>query len=154
MRTIIVVLTTSMLVACATTYEQPTTVVLKITSAVSASKSDILRTAKQILVSEGFQITNSDESAGVISSAPRNLRVSPVQANCGTTMGLDYLKDNRTSTRVAFGIIAEDGKVTVKANIEGEYKPGAVDQDITLTCVSRGVLERDLLTKITGSISR
>jgi len=154
MRNIFAVLTTSLLVACAATYEQPTSVAPQITSAISASKSDILRAAKQVLVSEGFQITNSDESAGIISSAPRNLRVSPAQANCGTTMGLDYLKDNRTSTRVAFGIIAENGKVTVKANIEGEYKPGAVDQDITLTCVSRGVLERDLLTKIAGSLSR
>lgn len=154
MRNIFVVLTISMLVSCATTYEQPTSVAPQITSAVSTSKSDILRAAKRVLVSEGFQITNSDESAGIISSAPRNLRVSPAQANCGTTMGLDYLKDNRTSTSVAFGIIAEDGKVTVKANIEGEYKPGAVDQDITLTCVSRGVLERDLLAKITGNLSR
>lgn len=154
MRNIFAVLTTLLLVACATTYEQPTLVAPQITSAVSASKSDILRVAKQVLVSEGFQITNSDDSAGIISSAPRNLRVAPTQANCGTTMGLDYLKDNRTSTRVAFGIIAEDGKVMVKANIEGEYKPGAVDQDITLTCVSRGVLERDLLAKITGSFSR
>jgi len=34
----------------------------------------------------------------------------------------------------------------VKANIEGEYKPGAVDQK--LTCVSRGLLEGDMASKI------
>jgi hypothetical protein len=65
-------------------------------------------------------------------------------------MGIDYLKDKRTTTRVAFGLIAEDAKVTVKANIEGEYKPGAVDQNITLTCVSRGLLERDMAAKISA----
>lgn len=149
-----VVIITSMLVACAATYRQPTTVAPQITFAVSASKSNIYRAAKQVLVSEGFQITSSDESDGIISSAPRNLLVSRTQANCGTTMGLDYLRDKRTSTRVAFGIIAEDGKLTVKANIEGEYKPSEVSQNITLSCISRGVLERDLSAKIIGNLSR
>ena len=49
---------------------------------------------------------------------------------------------------MAFGIIAEEARVIVKANIEGEYKPGAVDQNITLTCVSRGLLEREMAARI------
>ena len=154
MRNILLALAISLLVACASTYVPPTSTAPVVMSAVSASKAEILRAAKVVLVSEGFQITNSDESAGTISTAPRNLRVSPGQANCGTTMGIDYLKDKRTSTRVAFGILAADGTIMVKANIEGEYKPGSVDQDITLTCVSRGVLERDLLAKILAMFSK
>lgn len=133
---------------CAMTYEQPTTTARVVSVSVAGSKADVLRVSKQVLVAEGFQITSSDDNAGVISTAPRNLRVTPAQADCGTTMGIDYLKDNRTSTRVAVGVIAEDARVTVKANIEGEYKPGAVDQNITLTCVSRGLLERDIAEKI------
>jgi len=144
----IVLLLTLTAVGCAATYEQPTTTHQVVQMTVTGSRADILRVSKQVLVAEGFQITSSDESAGVISTALRNLRLTPVQADCGTTMGLDYLKDNRTTTRAAFGIIAEDAKVTVKANIEGEYKPGAVDQNITLTCVSRGLLERDMAAKI------
>jgi hypothetical protein len=135
---------------CAMTYEQPTTKAQVVRTAVTGSRADVLRASKQELVAEGFQITNSDESAGVISTAPRNFRVTPLQADCGTTMGIDYLKDNRTTTRVAFGIIADNSGVVVKANIEGEYKPGAVDQNITLTCVSRGVLESDMAAKISA----
>jgi hypothetical protein len=101
-----------------------------------------------VLVSDGNQITNSDEAAGTISTAPRNLRLTPEQADCGTTMGIDYLKDNRTSTRVAYGILAEENNLIVKANTEGEYKPGDAMQNITLSCVSRGVLERELLGRI------
>jgi hypothetical protein len=148
MRTLSFLLLSLVFVGCAMTYEQPKTVAQVIRAPVGGTKPDVLRISKQVLVAQGFQITNSDDSAGVISTAPRNLRVTPDQADCGTTMGIDYLKDNRTTTRVAFGIIAEDAQVNVKANIEGEYKPGAVDQNITLTCVSRGVLERDILTKI------
>jgi hypothetical protein len=136
--------------ACASTYlPPPADESLPQTSiTVPALKADILQAAKRILILEGYRIISSDDAAGTLSTAPRNLHVSPTQANCGTTMGLDYLKDARTSTRVSFGLIAEDGRLSGNADIEGEYRPGAVTQNITLTCRSRGILERDLLTKI------
>lgn len=139
---------------CAATYKQPITVAPETSKVIVASQADILRAAKQVLVADGFQITNADESAGVISTAPRNFRVTPEQADCGTTMGIDYLKDNRTSSKLGYGVLASDGKLVVKANIESEYRPGAVDQNITLTCVSRGTLEPALLAKITSAIRK
>jgi hypothetical protein len=143
-----------LLSACAATYKAPDTTATADTVIVRGSKADILQAAKQALVVDGYQITNSDDSAGIISTAPTDLHVTPGQANCGTTMGIDYLKDKRTATRVSFGIVAGDGSLTVKANIQGEYKPGAVDQNITLTCVSRGVLEQALIAKITASLPK
>jgi hypothetical protein len=134
---------------CAVTYKQPITVAAETSKEVVASQADILRAAKQVLVAEGFQITNADDLAGVISTAPRNFRVTPEQADCGTTMGIDYLKDNRTSSKLGYGVLASDGKLVVKAN-----KPGAIDQNITLTCVSRGTLEPELLAKITAAIRK
>lgn len=154
MQRIALILMVAMTAACAATYKQPRITAPITSTQITTSKAELLRAVKQVLVAEGFQITSSDETAGVISTAPRNFRVTPEQADCGTTMGIDYLKDKRTSTRVAFGIIADDSKLIVKANIEGEYKPGAVDQDITLTCVSRGQLERDMLAKITAASYR
>ena len=65
-------------------------------------------------------------------------------------MSIDYLMDPRTDIKVGYGILAADGRVTVRTTIEGQYKPGAVDQNITLTCVSRGSLERDMLEQIAG----
>ena len=138
---------------CATTYKAPTTVAPLTSVTVTASKADLMRSAKQVLVTEGFQITNSDEAGGIISTAPTNLKVTPEQADCGTTMGIDYLKDKRTATRVGYGVIADEGKLTVKATIEGEYKPGDVTQNITLTCVSRGMLEKAMADKITAGAS-
>lgn len=133
---------------CAATYAAPTAPNQTATSKTSSTKAQVLVAARKALVSAGYQITSFDDAAGVISTAPRDLHVTPDQVNCGTTMGLDYLKDNRTTTRVAYGVIASDGQFEVRANIEGEYRPGAVDQNITLTCISRGTLDAAMAQQI------
>lgn len=131
----------TLLAGCAATYEQPRTLPPTAIFPINGSAPEIMKKAKIALVNEGYQITGIDESAGVISTAPRDLRVTPTDADCGTTMGIDYLKDKRTTTRVSIGVIASDGLATIKATIQGEYKPGDVSQNITLTCVSRGTIE-------------
>ena len=133
---------------CAATYKPPIITDPDTSRSIPGSQSTLLRAAKQVLVTEGYQITNSDESAGVISTAPRDLRLTPELADCGTTMGLDYLKDNRTSAKVAYGVLAFDNKIKLKANMSANYLPGNDTQSITLSCVSRGILENDLLAKI------
>ncbi|EOZ7462013.1 hypothetical protein ABFP22_003257, partial [Enterobacter hormaechei] len=118
------------------------------------SQDAIIKASKSALISDGYQISSYDDKTGFVSTAPRDLHLSPAQADCGKTMGLDYLKDKRTKTRVSYGVLYETGLVTVKANIEGEYKPGSVSQDITLTCVSHGTLENELLDKVISTASR
>lgn len=115
------------------------------------NRASILKAAKHVLVADGYQILSSDESTGVISTAPRHMHLSPAQADCRKSKGLDYLKDKRTTTRVSFGIMADDERVSVKANIDGEYIPGNADKNITLTCVSRGTLEQEISEKIAAS---
>ncbi|HVC37762.1 MAG TPA: hypothetical protein VNF46_05100 [Gammaproteobacteria bacterium] len=150
MKTLIILLIfTSALCGCALTYVRPTMVAPTISADVSISKANLLRATEQVLATDGYQITNSDDSAGVISTAQTNLHITPEQADCGTTMGLNYLKDNRTDTSVAFSVIVSEGKITVKATIEGDYKP----QDTPLTCVSKGVLERKMLAQIIAKAS-
>lgn len=139
--------------ACATTYSPPSPVNSSSTINIQAPKTAIFQATRRVLISEGFQIINSDESSGTISTAFRNYRLSPTEADCGSTMGIDYLKDNRTTTKVSYGVIVDEQSVTVRANVEGEYKPGSVSQDITLTCNSRGRLEELLINKLRESIA-
>jgi hypothetical protein len=148
MRLAALVITAVLLVGCAMTYEKPVTQSATVSAPTKADKAQVIAAARKVFVREGFQILSADESSGTLSTATRNFRLSPEQADCGTTMGIDYLKDKRTTSRLAFGVVAEDGRLTVSTTIDGEYKPGAVDQNITLTCVSRGVVERDMLAKI------
>jgi hypothetical protein len=138
---------------CAATYSQPQALNKVEAFTINASKSDIMKAAKRTLVLSGYQITSYDDVSGVISTAPRNKKVTPEQADCGTTMGIDYLKDNRTETNVSYGIIVEDsGHTTVRTTIQGNYRPGSVNQNITLTCISRGILEKLMMTKIRSQL--
>lgn len=151
MRPLIIALLASSLTACAATYTAPTTSAPHVSATVHASQAALIRAAKITLASEGFQILSSDASAGTVSTVMRPMHITPAEADCGTTMGLNYLKDQRTETRVGYNVIAANGSITVVANIEGEYRPGGVDQNITLTCVSSGALERAMLRKIVAA---
>lgn len=144
----LLLLITVLFSGCALTYTPPTTVASIASQRIVGSSNTLLKTTKQVLVLEGFQITNSDESAGVISTAPKEMRLTPELADCGKTLGLDYLKDNRTSSKVGYGAIISENKVTLKATMSATYLPANDSQSITLTCVSRGILENQLLNRI------
>lgn len=134
--------------SCAVTYDKPTAIEPVTSVTMKAETAAILRAAKQTLALDGYQITTLDDSAGIIITAPRPVKITPEQADCGTTMGIDYLLDKRTATRAAINIVVVDRQMTVKAIIAAEYKPGDVVQDITLQCVSRGVIEKDIANRI------
>ncbi len=154
MRVATVCVSVAIVAACAMTYEAPTAVAPKVSQPVKATEKAIMDAAEQVLVSDGYQITYTNGAAGIISTAPRDLHVTPEQASCGTTMGIDYLMDKRTKTTVAFGVLAENNHVSIKATIQGSYRPGDPTEDITLTCVSRGVLESQLMNQITAALAK
>lgn len=148
MRYLILIFITAFLTGCATTYQAPTAQNQNYATEHNSTQIDVLEKAKRALLLDGFQIQSSDDSAGFVSTSPKNWKLTPKQASCGTTMGIDYLKDNRTKTTVAFNIVVDSKKLVIRSNIQGEYKPGAVSQDITLTCISNGVIEEKLGQKI------
>lgn len=137
------------LAGCAATYDRPTLAEAEVSSPHQGPSSAILASAKQALLLNGYQITHADDTAGVISTAPRKIKITPDQADCGTTMGIDYLLDARTDTSIALNVIVGPQKIIVKGAIAAEYKPGTVTQNIQLQCVSRGTVERDMLARIT-----
>lgn len=139
---------------CAMNYTGPQALSVNATEPLSQPKATILIAAKRALVADGYQITSQDDGSGIISTAPRDMRLTPQTADCGTTLGIDYLLDNRTSTRVSVGVIVYPAELAVKSTIQGEYKPGSVSQDITLSCVSRGLIEQDMLRKIKAEANR
>ncbi|RQO57996.1 hypothetical protein DBR47_14485 [Paucibacter sp. KBW04] len=142
-----------LLAACASTYEPPrSTQSPPATATFNAPRADLLKATRRLLVAEGIQVMSADDASGTITTMPQDFRLTPELADCGTTMGIDYLKDNRTSSKVGYGLMIDDGKVTVRSVLQSEYKPGDVAQNITLSCVSHGVLERRLLQKLQAAI--
>ncbi|MCG9492681.1 hypothetical protein MCL36_09080 [Acinetobacter pittii] len=144
----------SVLAGCAVTYTPPetiqTNVLLK--KPIDAKKDALIKAAQKTLTLNGEQIQNIDTNSGIITTVPKTLRLNPDLADCGKTMGLDYLKDNRTNSKFSYNIIIEDNSLTIKGNPTAEYRVGASDQDMNLTCVSKGVLENQLFESIKNNL--
>lgn len=141
---------------CAMTYRPPEGDSLSFSASYGGSKSfnykgsreSMFSAVLEVINSAGFGVSFADKQSGTISTLARDLRVSTLEADCGRTFGIDYLLDNRTHTQVSLNANISESRVSVRANILGEYKPGDVSQDITLTCVSKGMLEIRILQQI------
>jgi hypothetical protein len=142
------------LTGCAATYAPPVTPQREFAQAIEGSKSDLARAAKQVLISEGYRIAGADESAGKVTTAKRNIRLTPEQADCGTTMGINYLWDDRTTSAISIGIFTEDNKVAVKVKMTATYMPDYNPQSIAMMCVSTGSIEKRLMGKIAAIVQQ
>ena len=98
-------------------------------------------------------VKRSDTAELLITTDKATVRLNETQADCGTYSGKPYLKDSRTVTTVAYSVrLRDDGDathITVNTEIAGRFQGTATHEATTeLSCVSRGALERDLITKI------
>lgn len=140
------------LAGCAATYAPPTLAPTDVSESIQKPKADVLGAAKRALVLDGYQIASSDEAAGVISTALRQMELTEDDVDCGTTAGIPYIKDKRTITRVTVGIVVSDNKINISTGIEGEYLKGNVTAGIDFQCVSTGRLERGILSRINAQL--
>lgn len=128
--------------SCAMTYKAPTTeqkVFKKEVSNVSESVNKI----KRNLILNGFTVTY--DSDNMISTMPKAYQLTTELADCGSTMGIDYLKDDRTHSKVSLNVIGGNGVVEIKSDITATYLPGNTTQSKQMNCVSRGEIERSYL---------
>ena len=141
-----------LIIGCAATYKQPTAITQDVVVTLKGSDEDIFNAAKQTLIMEGYQIMNADQLSGTISTALKRMKLNETQADCGTTMGLPYIKDNRTFTSVSIGLIINKGTLNMKSTIEGEYLKGNASQGVNLVCNSTGEIEKALVDKIKAKL--
>ena len=141
-------------VGCAATYQPPTVHYSGFARNINATKEHLFNTAKQALILNGYQIASSDKEAGVISTAQKQLDLTEADCDCGTTMGIPYIKDKRTTTNVAVGIIISSTRIAIKSTIEGEYLKGNTTQGIDLHCVSKGVIEQNIYNSVSQLVEQ
>jgi len=151
-KAVLSLVTITFLIGCAGTYQPPSSIERDFTRTINGSKEAIINAAKQVLILEGYQIVSSDKHAGVISTGKRQMNLTENECDCGTTMGLPYIKDKRTITNVSIGIVVAENRITIKSTIEGEYLKGDVTQGIDLHCVSTGKIEEALFNKVVKAI--
>ena len=140
------------LIGCAATYQLPSRIQRDFTRPINGSKEAIFNAAKQVLILESYMIVSSDKNAGVISTGKRQMNLSENECDCGTTIGIPYIKDKRTITNVSIGIVVSENRITIKPTIEGEYLKGNVNAGIDLHCVSTGKIEKILFNKVAQAI--
>lgn len=133
---------------CAATYEVPQVVAQRHAVEHGGGQAAVKAAAVRVMLSRGYQITGDGD--GYVSTAPKKTKLTPAEADCGTTMGLDYLKDGRTAAQVAVNVVVDGRMLSVAVTITAQYLPGDVAQGVNLQCVSRGVIERELAAAVLG----
>lgn len=151
MRLVFPIMAALLISACGVpTYVRPDTPDQSVSASVRDTKAQILDAAVKTLVQDGYQITAVDNATGLVSTAPQPMHVTPEQADCGKVKGLAASADPLTyphpRTRVAFNILAEDGHIEVRSKIDDSLDNASGRTD--MTCVSRGVLDREMLNQI------
>lgn len=100
--------------------------------------------ARDVLLLQGYKIQGGDEGTGVLVTSPRVLRLSPGEANCGTTPGgRDYLESEQTQTSVSIRVLVAQTNVQALMRIDARTQAGD-----PLSCSSRGVIEAHLVNMI------
>jgi ABC-type amino acid transport substrate-binding protein len=143
---------TALLSACAAppTYLRPDLTPHDATAEVQSTQANILGAAVVALAADGYPIASVDNATGVVSTAPRPVVVTSVQADCGKerfrSRSADPLEVNDPDTYVAFTVLARQDYVEVRATVEDRRNP--IDVKTPLICTSRGVLEQAMLNDI------
>lgn len=153
MRLVIPIASFLLLSACgAPVYLRPDAPNQIASASVQGSKAQILAAAVKALVQNGYQITTVDNASGLISTAPQPMHVTPEQGDCGKVKGLlasaDPLTYSQPRTRVAFNIIVEDNHIEVRSKIDDRLDDEYAHTQRDLPCISRGVLEQEMLDEI------
>jgi ABC-type amino acid transport substrate-binding protein len=145
-------LSTALLSACAPPpiYLRPDLTPHDASAEVQSSQANILGAAVVALAADGYPIAAVDNAAGMVSTTPRPVVVTAVQADCGReksrSRSADPLNVSDPDTYVAFTVLARDNYLEVRATVEDHRNP--IDEKTPLICSSRGVLEQAMLNDI------
>jgi uncharacterized protein (DUF2237 family) len=144
---------TVLICACASppVYVRPDLTPHDASAQVQSSKANILGAAVVALAADGYPIAGVDNDKGVVTTAPRPIGVTALQADCGReqkshSRSTDPLSVSDPDTYVAFTVLAGDDYLVVRALVEDRRNP--IDEKTPLICTSRGVLEQAMLNDI------
>jgi len=149
----IVFVSLPLLFGCAATYKGPLlTYSPKAIEVLNKTQDLIFSAALSALAEQGYTITLSDRQSGIISTGSKRLTLTEKDCDCGSTMGLPYIKDNRTTTNLSINITVTNNSFLVKSNIEGEYLPNDPVYGKKFTCISTGTIEDNIISLINSKL--
>lgn len=139
------------LAGCASNYKQPQTANSgPVVISLPGSQELIFKKAVAALLAEGFSIASSDPSLGVISTQRRQMALTKLDVDVGSTWGIDYMKDKRTTVFVTMTIEAAKDRAAIRSDIDAEYLPNDPVYGKRMKGVSRGTLEQKIAERMQG----
>ncbi|HEX4263446.1 MAG TPA: hypothetical protein VH597_03830 [Verrucomicrobiae bacterium] len=136
------------LLGCASADKSPQIQPREVTASVTGDKSMVFKKALFALFQDGYSIASSDESSGFISTQRRQMALTPTDVDIGSTMGIDYMKDKRTTVYVTVTIQVRDGSAVIRTGVDAEYLPNDPVYGKHMTGVSRGTIENRIASLI------
>ena len=132
---LLVVVSSALLLGCATTYQEPAAVSPKAEEpiAVSGSKDELFQAAKKVLLREGYIIKYTDVYAGNIITSAKPMKLEKGLADCGKIVGEPAELSSNVAIKVVLNLMIDDNNIDAKADIflcypvpdkPGPYRPG------------------------------
>jgi hypothetical protein len=117
----------------------------------SKSRVDAMRALKGFLEPLGWTLATYDESAGRLVTAPRDLRLTPEQADCGTNAGSPYLASSGTQTQLVLDFTVADQVAIARFGARGVYQPDKAGAGTPLRCTPTLAFPRGSYELVLGS---
>lgn len=125
------------------------------THKLDASREQIMKAAKRVIIDRGYSIADWDPETGTVSTHAIRDRLPADAADCGVLEGVDNpLTSDRTKGRTQVGIVARDGAASIHLSIEAEYRIPGTTEYLVLHCVSKGAVEQRVADAIRSEIGR
>lgn len=133
--------------ACAFTYKPPVITNSGVNIKHQLSDEKAREQVIAALIEMGY--TPKDTASKSLLTTENRKGLTEFDADCGTTMGLPYVKDGRTDTWYNVRTQFNKEEVFVITEVNGEYLKGDPMNGKVLTCVSTGAIEKRISAKLT-----
>lgn len=138
----------SLLLGCSALYREPQATYKPLVIISELSKGELFTKAVKALIAEGYTPAVADRELGLITSQRRQMILGVDDVDLGTTMGLNYVKDNRTVEFITITIQVGDKSVEIRTDIDGEYLPNDPANGKRMKGVSLGTTEKKIAERM------
>jgi hypothetical protein len=133
---------------CSALYREPQATYQPLVINSDLTKGDLFAKVVRALIAEGYTPAIADRELGLITSQRREMALGVDDVDLGTTMGINYVKDNRTTEFVTVTIQISDKSAEIRADIDGEYLPNDPANGKRMKGVSLGTVEKKIADRL------
>jgi hypothetical protein len=114
----------------------------------------VLATARKVLEAQGYALEPMSADGTSFSTLPTDHKFTQKEADCGTGLGIPFLWDSRTKTRVSITVSVAPGRLTVRSGMDGilEVRGFGAHEDKPLSCTTKDAFAGAVLQRIQAAL--